>query len=382
MLTRLDFIGSICILHCVVKTSFSVKIMRSRLAKSAGDWLQAVADRTRAFNIASVEQFSSTTSGTSPGPYDLVIELSPATGGPLIRLVVEVHERVSPLLTIGILQRIAESPTQGVATLCSRVISERVAELCRSQGVSYFDEAGNCRLSAPNFYLQVEGRKPARAAAHSKAGLFAIKSSRITRVLLGNPNRGWQVQELADEAQVSLGLVAKVKRVLLDQAFIEERNRRVHLRDPKGLLDAWATNYELCSDRVSLYVMQKAAEVETETARWCREHAIRFAATDLAGAWRLRPTVRYHLSTMYVEPAGPGDAVNDLVEHLEAKRVDSGANLVLVLPDDPFVFYQSRNLAGVNVVSPIQLYLDLHKQPGRAGDAAQEIHHREIMPTW
>jgi hypothetical protein len=262
------------------------------------------------------------------------------------------------------------------------VISERVAELCRSQGVSYLDEAGNCRLSAPGFFLQVDGRKPVRAAKQGRVDPFATKSSRIARVLLGSPKRDWQVQELADEAQVSLGLVAKVKRTLLDQAFVEEQNRRVHLRDPQGLLDAWAANYELSRERVALYVMQKTGEAERKIAGWCSKQAVRFAVSDLAAAWWLNPTVRYHLSTIYVEPREHADVVTELMRYLEAKRVNSGANLVLVIPDDPFLLYQSRKVDGVDVVSPVQLYLDLRKQPGRGEEAAQEILNREIMPTW
>ena len=69
-------------------------------------------------------------------------------------------------------------------------------------------------------------------------------------------------------------------------------------------------------------------------------------------------------------------------EGLGAKRVDSGANLVLAVPEDPFVFYQSRTIDDIAVVSPLQLYLDLRKQPGRGEEAAQEILKREIMPTW
>ncbi len=306
----------------------------------------------------------------------------PALGGRAIRLVVEAQERVSPLLAIGILRRMAESSVKGAPTLCTRIISERVAELCRTQGVSYLDEAGNCRLSAPGFFLQVEGRKPVRAARQAEIDPFAIKSSRIARVLLGSPKRGWQLQELADEAQVSIGLVAKVKRALLDQAFVEERERHLHLRDPKGLLDAWATAYESSGERVAIYVMQKAGEAERRIARWCAEKAVRVALTDMAGAWRLAPSVRYQQSTVYVESKDDVDVVNDLVEHLGARRVDSGANLVLVPPKDPYVFYQSRKVDDIDVASPLQLYLDLRKQPGRGEEAAQEILKREIMPTW
>ena len=258
---------------------------------------------------------------------DLAIELEPASGGRAIPLAVEAQERVSPLLAIGILQRMAESPAKGVPTLCTRVVSTRVAELCRSHGVSYLDEAGNCRLSAPGFFLQVEGRKPVRAAKQADVDPFAVKSSRITRVLLGNPKHGWQLQELADEAQVSLGLVAKVKRALLEQAFVEERDRRLHLRDPKGLLEAWETTYESSGQRVSLYVMQKASQTEQRIARWCAEKAVRFAMTDLAGAWRQAPTVRYQQSIVYVESKDAMDVVDDLVQHLGARRVDSGGKL-------------------------------------------------------
>lgn len=128
--------------------------------------------------------------------------------------------------------------------------------------------------------------------------------------------------------------------------------------------------------------MQKAGEAERKIARWCDERAVRLALTDLAGAWRFAPSVRYQQSTVYVESKYDADVVKDLVEHLEARRMDSGANLVLVVPKDSFVFYQLRTIDGIGVVSPLQLYLDLRKQPGRGEEAAQEILKQQIMPTW
>ena len=128
--------------------------------------------------------------------------------------------------------------------------------------------------------------------------------------------------------------------------------------------------------------MQKAGELERSIARWAAENAARHALTELCGARRLAPLVRYHQSSVYVESSGEGGDVQDLIEHLKAKRVDSGANLVLVVPEDPFVFYQSRRIGDADVASPLQLYLDLRKQPGRGAEAAQEILQREIVPTW
>ena len=204
--------------------------MRAGLARSVVEWFRAVGTGTGAFGVAKTEQAPKAKSGSNGASCGLVVEIAPAASGRSIRLAVEAQERVSPLLAIGILQRMAQSSAKGVPTLCSRVVSGRVAELCQSQGVSYLDEAGNCRLSAPGFFLQVEGKKPLRRVKQTQIDPFAAKSSRIARVLLGSPGRGWLLQELADEAQVSLGLVAKVKRALLEQAFLEQRDRRLHLR--------------------------------------------------------------------------------------------------------------------------------------------------------
>jgi len=356
--------------------------MRSSLVKSVVEWFRATAVRTGAYRIVKVEEIANTTRGSVRNSYDLAIQLVPTNGGRQIRLLIEAKERVSPLMAIGILERMAGSRAKGIPTLCSRIISERVAELCRTKGVSYLDEAGNCWLSAPGFFLQVEGKKPVRSMKQPQVDPFAIKSSRIVRVLLGSPKRGWQVQELADEAQVSLGLVAKVKQALLEQAFVEERERLVYLRDPKGLLEAWAANYKVIGERVSLYVMQKTNEAERTIAHWCSDNKVGYALTKLAGAWQLAPSVRYNQSTVIVESKKGFDVVNELVQKLKAKQVDSGSNLVLVVPEDSFVLYQSHKIHNIQVASPVQVYLDLCKQPGRSEEAAQEILKREIMPTW
>jgi hypothetical protein len=67
---------------------------------------------------------------------------------------------------------------------------------------------------------------------------------------------------------------------------------------------------------------------------------------------------------------------------MEAKPVDTGANLFLYPTRDESVFYGMRTLSGMNVVSPIQLYLDLVQAAGRGEDAADEIMAKEIKPLF
>jgi len=85
---------------------------------------------------------------------------------------------------------------------------------------------------------------------------------------------------------------------------------------------------------------------------------------------------------VYVDAETESAPISGLLQDLRAKPVDTGVNLVLRTPADPFVFYDDREIDGVQVVSPRQLYLDLKGDPGRGQDAAQEIFEREIMPRW
>ncbi|MGL4423105.1 MAG: type IV toxin-antitoxin system AbiEi family antitoxin, partial [Gemmataceae bacterium] len=108
---------------------------------------------------------------------------------------------------------------------------------------------------------------------------------------------------------------------------------------------------------------------------------VRSALTQLAAAWRYSPMVRYEKSVAYIDrKLETGNKLKSLLENLDAKEVDSGANVMLWRTDDPAVFTDSKEFDGVNAVSPLQLYLDLMALSGRGEDAAQEIFEKELRP--
>ena len=90
--------------------------------------------------------------------------------------------------------------------------------------------------------------------------------------------------------------------------------------------------------------------------------------------------VRYSAASSYVDVGANPTAMADLIRRMEAKPVDTGANLILYPTRDESVFFGMRTLSGMNVVSPIQLYLDLLQVAGRGEDAASEIMAKEIKP--
>jgi hypothetical protein len=299
-----------------------------------------------------------------------------------VDLFVQARQQLSPNTVLGIFQKLRWVPPDGVLLVCAPYISPRVAELCREQNVSYLDAVGNCRIAAPGLFVHVSGRPNRPATSKAAVDPFARKSSRIVRTLLTQPDKGWQVQQLARQADVSLGLASKVKKALLEEAYLEERERLLFVRDP-GKLQAWAARYRQPVKRLQLFAIPWPAETEIRLADWCRANTITYALTQLSGAWRYSPMVRYDKSVVYIDrKVESGTGLKALLGHIDARQVDTGANCTLWITDDPAVFTDAREFAGVKVVSPLQLYLDLKVLAGRGEDAAQEILEKELHPLF
>ena len=161
-----------------------------------------------------------------------------------------------------------------------RYISPRVAELCQEHKVNYLDGVGNCRVVSPGLFIQMSGRPNRRAPVHAAADPFSKKSSRIVRTILTHPGRAWQVQQLAKAAGVSLGLASKVKKGLVEEAYLEERDRLLYLRDPESLLQGWAAQYRPHVTRLQLFAMSRPPETEGRLADWCRANGVVYGSPN------------------------------------------------------------------------------------------------------
>jgi hypothetical protein len=272
-------------------------------------------------------------------------------------------------------------PPDGVLLICAPYISPRAADLCREQNVSYLDGVGNCRITSPGLFIHVSGRPNRPSASKAAVDPFSRKSSRIVRTLLTHPDKGWQVQQLAQQADVSMGLASKVKKALLENAYLDERDRLLFVRDPVKLLQGWAAEYRPQVKRLQMFAISRPSETEARLAEWCRGNKIAYALTQLSAAWRYSPMVRYDKCVVYLDRKVESETnLKALLSHIDARKVDTGANCIFWITDDPAVFTDARESGGVKVVSPLQLYLDLKVLAGRGEDAAQEILERELHP--
>ena len=102
-------------------------------------------------------------------------------------------------------------------------ISERSAEICKSSGIGYIDLSGNCRLDFDGTYIEIKGNPNRFVRKSGLKSLFKPKAERILRVLLCEPERRWLAMELAEVADVSIGQVSNVRKLLLEREWIEEQ---------------------------------------------------------------------------------------------------------------------------------------------------------------
>jgi len=310
---------------------------------------------------------------------DLVFETTIGTGRR--KIVVEVKSVGEPRYVRYAIQQLKEYLSRfedAYGVVAAPYISSDTASICRENNVGYIDLAGNCFLSFDQVYINRQNYPRASVERRTLRSLFTPKSSRVLRAMLCNPGRSWQVQEIANEAKVSLGLAFKVKKRLLDLEYVKEENKNIRLNRPGELLDKWAENYSFRNNRMYDYFsFGEPKELERKIAKYCRGKRIPYALTLFSGVALVAPFARYTRGFVYI-----GDRIQKVAESVGLKEVSSGPNFTILEPYDEGVFYASRKIEGLIVASNVQLYVDLVGYRGRGEESAKFLLEQRIEPTW
>ena len=311
---------------------------------------------------------------------DLLLDLQ-IKDGPSRQIVVEAKANGQPRLAreaINQLLRCRSEFPEAYGVFMAPYISPEAAEICAKEGVGYLDLAGNCRLSFGQVFIRREGIRNPFTQKRDLRSLYAPKSTRVLRVLLMRKSEWWKTQALADEAGVSLGQVANVKKRLRDREWVANGDAGFRLTNPQSLLTEWAENYTYRKNTVrDFYSMKGTDEVEEDLAKACRELDIPYAFTGFSAARRVAPTVRGQRVMAYVSTIS-----EVLLERARLKEVPSGATVSLMLPYDEGVYYMARDVNSLKVVCPVQLYLDLKGYKGRGEEAAEAVWKQELSGLW
>jgi hypothetical protein len=314
--------------------------------------------------------------------WDLTVS-GPAPGGGRVKLFVECKKHFPPSAFLGL----SERPAAGVArVLAMPYVSPRMAALCEEHGWGWFDLAGNCRLEIPGVLLiERSGIDPVRIEEPPSANLSTVESGFVVRALLAPENAGvrWTqrgvVEHFESGAAPSLALVNKVVQYLREQAFVEELpNRGFRVRDPEGLLRKWSAVYRFSRRSRRRYFSLLSNRALHEKLRGLATRGLAaygaFSAAEVQA-----PHVRQARIWLYLD----APVEKAFAETAEAKIVDSGENLVVLIPHDPGIFYGLDESEGrLACTNAVQTYVDLLHAGGRGEEAAEAVLQQRLRVAW
>jgi hypothetical protein len=316
---------------------------------------------------------------------DLPVQSAENTGGDgLIFLEVDGKRR---LLHVQAKSSISSNQVEAIRTgnrrtrgrlLAAPVLPARVRAELRERRINHVDLSGNVFIREPGWYVWLEAdRKPPPKRLWDARALnpFSKKASLVLRELLEQPDRAWGIREIAAETGLSAGHASDAARELVRRGYAREDQGRTSLGDGVAALRDWVGVYHWSKNRVSSFIVPfEYGELGAKLKGAMDAAGVRFALTMLAGADRIAPHVQHGQMHLYVPEAQAAITREVVKQKLFGERVHTGGNLHVVTPYyGDAVFRGAREVDGMPIVSPVQLFLDLTGFPLRGSEAARML---------
>ena len=255
--------------------------------------------------------------------------------------------------------------------------SRRELDLLRAAEASFVSFAGAVRLDIPGLFIDRTDLAPAQVES-PPAGRnpFSDRASLIVRVLFAEgADRVWMSSELACHAGVADStcsyVIRELSRMRLVRVERDGRESRVSLIDEVALLEAWTRSYDWRRN-TSISVNAPVGSTSRFLRRLSRSEMPRWAVTLHAGSDVLRkfaPVEKVHLYVDVQNREGLGRFAGE-----QGWDHTLDGSLVLMAP----YYRQSlwptvRTVDGIQIVSALQLILDLWEHPLRGRETAEVL---------
>jgi len=283
-----------------------------------------------------------------------------------------VREAVNQLLVI-----LMDNP-QSYGIVIAPYISELSAEICKKANIGYVDLSGNFWIAFDSIFLSQENMPNKFPTETSLTSLYAPKTERVLRVLLTHPYKNWKTKDLAEEADISLGMITHIRRRLEEEEWVKNQDVGFFLSNPEALLLDWVNHYNFHDHiRYDFYTMEPLINLEARVVEICDNVKIKIALTGFSAANYLAPMVKGQKSTIFIS-----QDVLEVAKKVGLKKVDSGANISLIKPYDTGVFWNREKVQDIQIATPVQVYLDLMQMRGRGEEAANFLFTEVIQKRW
>jgi hypothetical protein len=305
---------------------------------------------------------------------DALLEILALDGSRAV-LLLEAKERLTPRQAAEIApkvrERLKETRASG-ALVVSSFLSELARDRLQKAGANYLDMTGNARvaLQRPALLIETQGAvKDPSPPPQRVRSLKGSKASRIVRALCDwRPPLG--VRQLARRTESDAGYVSRVLDLLGSEDLVERgRKDEVSNVDWQGLIRRWTVDYGVTkTNRTLPCLAPRGLEVFTGLLP---EYGGRFAITGTLAVPTGASVVPSRVAICYIDD--PEGALGPL----GLRRVEAGANVLLLKPFDTVVYQRSRAEGQLVLVALSQCLADLMTGGGRDPVAAETL--REWM---
>ncbi|MGH2555324.1 MAG: hypothetical protein ACRDHO_06365 [Actinomycetota bacterium] len=304
-------------------------------------------------------------SAGDPEAADLVIK-SPNTGSQTL-VFVEVKANVSPrdveALIGGPWRRWRRQMGNQPILLVALYIGRRVRELLAEENISYVDLTGNTRISLdyPGVFIETEGASQDPRSTKPRSAIRGAKAGAVVRVLVdaAPPYTG---ADIARAANVNEGYLSRILDTLADEGLIDrERAGPVTRVDWPAMVQRRAKALDLFRPVGTYrYVARQGTSALVDRLR-ARLTAGRRppTVTGSFAAARIAPVAAPSLLVLYtMDP-------RELADELELLPAETGADTVLIRPDNNVAFARAARDGGVAWAAPSQVAVDCLAGTGR-----------------
>jgi hypothetical protein len=305
------------------------------------------------------------TAGSSATP-DLIIHS--AAAGSQTSMLVEARREFSPrdadsLVTSPLLRRLRDRAGRTPILVVAPYLSAQTRARLAADQISYLDLTGNVRvvLDHPGLFIEADGaEQDPRGSTRPRPGLRGAKVGALVRVLVDHrpPYTGAQA---ARTAGINEGYASRIFETLSDGGLIQ--------RSRSGMITEvdWPELIRRRADALTLfgpsgthrYVAREGALAALSALARVRTGDPRPVVTGSFAAERLAQVAAPAQLVVYTMSRAR------LAEILGLIEVESGADVVLIRPDNDIVFRETQEVDGVAYAATSQVAIDCLAGSGR-----------------
>lgn len=294
---------------------------------------------------------------------------------------VEVKQRASAATAWQLVHYAGTLPDAPLLLIAGETTAE-ARQILADHGIAVIDGLGNAHIELPGLLFHLEGRRRrSRTAATTPPTRLKGKAGLAAQALLLRPERTWQVQELAEEAEVSSGLAHRVLARLTDDGIVVAEGsgpRRVRrVVNAAALLDLWAEeNVARPTSTLGHLLAQTPRQLINEVGTNLGRAGIDYALTGSAGASLVAPFVTaIPVVDVWVRATA---APEELCDATQADPVTDGQNVVFLQAKDDTPLAFREHAKKLWVASRFRLYADLRRDPRRGREQADHLRQEVI----